>query len=296
MVLRSRLGLSLFLLMVSGAVLFGQDAADQDTTNEKGDTSIEPQKPGAPVRERVPFVRSFAHDEWRMWSSPFRAGNWDSHTVKKYIVPFALISTAMIATDHKSKDWLPNTSDQTVWSGRVSQFGAAYTLAGFSGATYAFGRLTNNKHASETGWLALQAIAHSQVIVFAIKQISNRTRPLYYDQARRGFWRGGDSFPSGHAMTSWAVASVFAYEYRDHLAVPITAYSVATLVSLSRTSARRHWFSDIFVGGSMGFLIGRYVYKQHHDPTLPGSKIQRTSWYKPELNFVPGGASLQWKF
>lgn len=293
----SRPDIILFAFLSAGVSVWGQELPDQDTPIAAGSGDVvEAQKPGAPVRKRVPFVRSLAQDEWRMWSSPFRAGNWDSHTVKKYIIPFTLISTGLFITDHRSKDWLPNTDDQTKWSGRVSQAGAAYTLAGFSGATYAVGKLTKNRHAQETGWLALQAVAHSQAIVYVLKQISNRTRPFNYDQQRRGFWRGGDAFPSGHAMTTWAVAAVYTYEYRHNIAVPVAAFSAATLVTLSRPSARRHWLSDIFVGGSMGFLIGRYVYKQHHDPTLPGSKIERRSWRKPDINLVPGGASLQWRF
>jgi membrane-associated phospholipid phosphatase len=94
-------------------------------------------------------------------------------------------------------------------------------------------------------------------------------------QGKAGFWHGGDSFPSGHAATSFAVASVFSYEYREHLAVPIVAYSLASAVSASRLSAQRHWISDITVGASMGFLIGRYIYKRHHNPDLPGSKVTR---------------------
>ena len=79
---------------------------------------------------KQPFLRNFVYDEWRMLSSPFRRSNYDTPTLKKYIIPFALISTALIATDKKTADFLPNTEDQAVWSGRVSQLGAAYTLAG----------------------------------------------------------------------------------------------------------------------------------------------------------------------
>ena len=43
--------------------------------------------------------------------------------------------------------------------------------------------------------------------------------------------------------------------------MPYASYGLATLVSASRLSAEKHWVSDIFVGGSMGFLVGRYIYK-----------------------------------
>lgn len=230
-----------------------------------------------------------------MWSSPFRARNYSSHTVKKYVIPMALLSGALIATDRKTGDLLPNTKDQTKWSGRVSQLGAAYTVAGLSGATFLLGEVTKDDHLKETGWLSLQAMAHSQAAVFAIKQLTNRARPVSGD-GRGGFWSGGNSFPSGHATTSFALATVFAYEYRDHLAVPITAYTLASAVAASRLSARRHWVSDIVVGGSMGFLIGRFVYKRHHDPTLPGSRVNPSSRMMPEFGFGSGGVALAWRW
>lgn len=244
---------------------------------------------------RRPFLKDFVADEWTMWSSPFRKSSYSTHTVKKYVVPFALISAALIATDRQTEELLPNTEDQRVWSGRVSQIGASYTLAGAAGGMYAIGQITGNKHVRETGWLGLEAIAHTQLVVFGMKQITNRRRPVL-DKSGAGFWNGGDSFPSGHAATSFALATVVAYEYRHQIAVPITAYTVATLVSASRVSGRRHWLSDIFVGGSTGFLIGRYIYKRHHDPNLPGSEVRRTGGSRlvPDVGFGITGPTLTW--
>jgi membrane-associated phospholipid phosphatase len=243
-----------------------------------------------------PVLRSFVRDEWRLWTSPFRRSNYDAPAVKKYIIPFALISTGLIATDRKIANVLPNTNDQEVWSGRISQIGSAYSMAGLSGTMYQLGKATGNAHARETGWIAMEAIAHTQLVVLGIKQLTNRRRPITRE-VRGGFWNGGDSFPSGHAATSFAVASVFAYEYRHHIAVPITAFSLASLVSASRVSARRHWASDIFVGGSTGFLIGRYMYKRNHDPKLPGSPVNRTRARRlvPEIGFGATGATLSWR-
>lgn len=236
-------------------------------------------------------------DERRIWTSPWKSKSYDSRSFKKYIVPFALISTVLIATDRKTADHLPNTNDQTLWSGRVSQMGAAYTLGGFSGATYLFGRITGNDHAQETGLLALEALAHTQVAVFAIKQATNRQRPIYSTGGTRaGFWRGGDSFPSGHSASAFAVATVFAREYRDHLAVPIVAYSLAGAISVSRIGARRHWMSDIFAGGSLGFLLGRFTYRANHDRRLPGSKVSAVRRLVPNAAMGPWGPSLSWTF
>ncbi len=254
------------------------------------------QQPGgysAPVKLRT-MPRRFMADEWQMWTSPFRSTPQRAHTIKKYVIPFVLISGALIATDRQTGRLLPNTTDQTIWSGRVSQLGASYSLAGMSLGTYAVGRLAGNDHAKEAGLLSLEALGHTQIAVLAFKQATNRQRPL--DQDGRGsFWEGGNSFPSGHAASSFAVATVFAYEYRDRLVIPIVAYSLATAISGSRLSARRHWVSDIAVGGSLGFLIGRFTYKRNHNPNLPGSPVGRAARLIPQVGIGDSGILLSWR-
>ena len=156
------------------------------------------------------------------------------------------------------------------------------------------GKITGNKHARETGLLALHAFGHSQIVTAAVKQLTNRRRPVALDGSA-GFWNGGDSFPSDHASTTFAVATVFAYEYRHHPWVPVVAYTVASSVAVSRVVAQRHWLSDIAVGGSAGFLVGRYVYKRHHDPTLPGSVVARNRLV-PEVSLDHATAAFTWQF
>ena len=277
---------SIFLMNVSA--VSGQVPEATGTAQQSEKTQLA--KP-----HRQPFLREFLQDEWRLWTSPFKPKNYSSHTIKKYVIPFAIVSGALIATDSRTGNILPNTPNQKKWSGRVSQLGAAYTQLGVSGGTYLLGKMTGNRHAQETGWLALNAMAHSQIVTQALKQLTNRARPLTHEGSA-GFWNGGNSFPSGHASTSFAVATVFAYEYRHRLAVPIVAYGVAGAVAASRISAQRHWVSDIVVGGSTGFLTGRYIYKRHHDPGLPGSRVGVTPRLVPQVSLSTTGVSVEWRF
>ncbi|MDX2270114.1 MAG: phosphatase PAP2 family protein [Bryobacter sp.] len=237
--------------------------------------------------------KRFIKDEISIFTSPFRKSSYDARATKKYLIPFALITATLISTDRKTSEALPNSADQIRWSGRVSQFGAWYSVAGISGATFLAGQFSGNSHARETGWLALESLGHTQAVTFAIKQLTNRERPLDHDR-RGGFWEGGTSFPSGHAASAFAVATVFAYEYRDRIAVPITAYSLASLVALSRSGARRHWLSDVFTGGSMGFMIGRYTYRRHHNAALPGAKVSWVDRLSPEVGLGSSGPALIW--
>ncbi|HKV46616.1 MAG TPA: phosphatase PAP2 family protein [Candidatus Acidoferrales bacterium] len=243
------------------------------------------------------IVRNFLTDEYRMWSSPFRTSDYDAHTIKKYGLPFLGVSAALIATDTRVTGLIPNTGSQTyIWSGRVSQAGAPYTLAAAMGTLFLLSKVTHERHLTETGFLSLEALAHSQLIAVGIKEIAQRERPIAAVQ-RQGFWEGGSSFPSGHATGAFAVATVFAYEYGgQHLAVPIIGFSLASVVGASRVSGRRHWVSDVFVGSALGFLEGRYMYKRYHDPTLPGSTVKRYSRLIPAFDVGPDGGSLDWEF
>src|SRR5262249_20688843 len=56
---------------------------------------------------------------------------------------------------------------------------------------------------------------------------TQRPRPETKD-TNISFGRGGDSFPSGHSIQSWALARVIALEFPDNKAVPILAYSLAS--------------------------------------------------------------------
>ena len=244
---------------------------------------------------RPPYIKEFLRDERNLWASLVKKDTYTSHGMKKYGIPLMLLSGSLIATDSSTIEFLPNTEDQRVWSGRVSQIGAGYTLAAVSGGTYLIGKISGNKHAQETGLLALHAFGHSSIVTAAVKQATNRRRPVVVD-GRAGFWKGGDSFPSGHASTTFAVATVFAYEYKHRAVVPILSYTVAGAVAVSRVGAQRHWVSDIVVGGPMGFLIGRYVYKRHHDPTLPGGTVPPRSRLAPEVSADGTTLALNWEF
>jgi hypothetical protein len=59
------------------------------------------------------------------------------------------------------------------------------------------------------------------------------------------------------------LASVFASRYPDKPAVKYGACGLAALISASRLTARRHFPSDVLVGGVFGYLIGRYVVRAH---------------------------------
>ena len=222
------------------------------------------------------FLRTFADDQKHIWTSPSRilGADW------KWIVPITIGTGVAIATDNRLNEELPNPDDPAKIAGKhVSQFGALYTVAGISAGTYLVGRIAGKDRLRDTGWLGLEAVAHTQVVVQGLKLVTQRERPPD-PKPRRGFWNGGSSFPSGHAATTWAWATVVARQYPEKKIVPAAVYSLAAVVSAARLSARRHYASDILVGGAIGHLIGRYLHQSH---TATSSNSNRAALLTPRV-------------
>lgn len=216
-----------------------------------------------PTQPRVPydegrFFKDLLHDEKAIWTSPLHLKQGDA----KWLIPLSAATVALFATDQRASNQLGASQARLDVSRDVSRFGSRYATFGAAGAFYLVGRLTHNDRARETGLLGAEALIHSVIVRSAIKLASGRERPNKI-QGDGGFLDSGKSFPSGHAITTWALATVVAEEYRDKPLIRFGAYGVAAAVSVSRFTGRNHYPSDVLVGSALGYLIGHYVVRQH---------------------------------
>jgi membrane-associated phospholipid phosphatase len=251
-------------------------------------TESEPLKPlGKKILQNVLL------DQKEIWTSPFHMTRGDA----KWWVLFGGVTGGLIATDHWTSRQLPNTQSQLRFSGRVSNLGALYTVVPVTASFYAVGLFTDNAKARETGLLGAQALVDGAILFEALKLATRRERPLDGD-GHGHFFRGGNSFPSGHTMESFALASVIAHEYRSKK-VAVLAYGLAGLVSASRFSGRKHFASDIVAPAAIGWFVGAYVFNTHQN----ASRQQRfpiKAILSPEVrpDVQPGahsyGVSLAW--
>lgn len=229
-------------------------------------------------------------DQRAIWTSPFHMKASDA----KWLVPLGAGTAALLLTDHSVEHALPNSPGQVSMSRHVSQLGSAYGSFGIASGFLVTGLLTHNDRARETGMLATRALVDATIVMNALKFAAGRQRPLDGDGDGSFLHMGSGSFPSGHSMTAWTLASVVAHEYSDKKWVPITAYGLASAVSLSRIGGQKHFPSDVLVGSAIGFLIGRYVYQAHQN------ELSRHRWSRlvPEVgpSFAHGGlgVSLNW--
>jgi membrane-associated phospholipid phosphatase len=218
----------------------------------------------------VKFVRNLARDQKDIWTSPFKAKIQDLN----WIIPLAGVSAGLINADAELSRRIDTNNSFSRHSSTIANAGVGLLLGG-SGGLYLLGAMKGNDHRKETGILAIEAATDSMAVNQVFKLVTQRARPTDGNQ-QGDFYNSSSitnsSFPSFHAMVAWSAASVLAHEYPGPL-TQIFAYGVATGVSAARVAGRAHFPSDVVVGSSLGWLIGRQVYKAHHAADQPGENF-----------------------
>ena len=213
------------------------------------------------------FLRNLGQDQKDIWTSPFKIRTQDLN----WIIPFTGLTLGLINADAEISSRITGTSTLSVHSNSISDAGVGLLL-GSSGGLYLLGKIKANDHQKETGILALEAATNSYIVGEGLKLVTQRARPN--DGNGQGdFYNSSSitnsSFPSEHALLAWSAASVLVHEYPGPL-TQIFAYGIATGVSITRVSGRDHFTSDAVVGSAVGWLIGRQVYKSHHESESGG--------------------------
>jgi membrane-associated phospholipid phosphatase len=257
----------------SQALLTGTNTAEADATSDDP-RSDDPGSQPPPVldrRDRIfypgdterpkPLLRklflNIVFDQKDIFTSPFHVNR---HNALEWLVPMAATG-ALIASDTRIANAFENSRGQVRWGGRISNIGASYTLIPIVAGSYVYGAWRDSPKAREVGVLGTESLLDSLIVAGVLKEAFRRNRP---DEKNPGdFWGGGTSFPSGHAIQVWAIASLLDHEFKHQRIVGITAYSLAGIVSASRIAAQKHFASDVVAGGAMGWFIGRYVYDTH---------------------------------
>jgi len=151
-------------------------------------------------------------------------------------------------------------------------FGKMYYTVPLMGAFYVYGALAHKNKPKSVAMDFVKASLYSGIIVTGIKHLGHRHRPFQTDPLNPYLWDGPltdnwghTSFPSGHTIMAWTFASVVATHYKDHLWVPITVYSLATLEGVARMYANKHWSSDVLIGAALGYAIGAYVVNHNNN-------------------------------
>jgi len=208
---------------------------------------------------------NFLHDQKDMWLFPLELGKGHHWLPALFITGGTAV---FIATDAQTMPHFRQTTNFHDFNHVFGTTGTGAAIAVVPAVFYGVSLLRHNSYDQGSALFAGEAVADDAVLMVVMKAIARRARPSefpvrgpYNDtffHSTSSFFGKGTSFPSGHAMMAFSVATVFARRYKEHRWVPYLAYAAASAIAFSRVTTGAHFPADVFVGSALGFVIARY--------------------------------------
>jgi membrane-associated phospholipid phosphatase len=206
-------------------------------------------------------VKRGLQDQKEIWTAPFHRAN------VKWNALFLAGTATLVSFDEQILHALPNSAVST--SSDISNGLIAGTGATLGGIFLVGGLYGGDSHAKETGILGIEALANAFLVYVPLQVIAGRERPNQGSGEGNFFVHHSlnTSFPSGHSMFAFSMATVIAHEY-PRWWVELLSYGAAGAITGARMTAKMHFPSDLLVGGALGYLIGTHIFHSHCQPGL----------------------------
>jgi len=205
------------------------------------------------------------HDQKDMWLFPLELGQ-GRHWLPALFVTGG--TAAFLATDPQLMPHFRKTNTFHDFNRVLGTTASGAAIAVVPAVFYAVSLIRKDSYDQSTALFAGEAVVDDTILMVVTKAITRRQRPTerpvdgpYNDtffHSNGSIFGKGTSFPSGHAMMAFSVATVFARRYHNHRWVPYVAYAVASALAFSRVTTGAHFPADAFFGASMGYFIARY--------------------------------------
>lgn len=269
-----RLAACSVVVFVVAAPAWAQEPAPVETASETatvpdGTQLAEQPPPGRPGPSDMPRISPASPESnnfFRLVASDFK--NFFSTDTAKV---FAYTSVAAVATAPWDREGVNNGFNiptSLFESGNlIGQFAFQVTAGA---ATWGVGKAMGDGKVAAVGRDIVRSQLLSQVMVQAVKHTVRRERPDGSNSA---------AFPSGHAASAFATATVLHRHYGWKIGAP--AYALGSYVSLARMAWNRHHATDVVIGAGFGIASARTV-------TMSMAKAKFSVGVRPEV----GGASV----
>jgi hypothetical protein len=231
-------------------------------------SQAEPGPVEAPEPSFPTLVGRALFDEAKRWASDAGALatnplHWQQEDLRRFGL-FAFTVGGLIVADQQVYTGIQDvrSSFTNSVSNATTDFGGPYAYA-ISGGLILGGLVARDANVRDTGREALEAAVFAGILTNVFKEVFGRVRPYASDgQSIFEPFSGNKSFPSGHATTAFAVASVIAMR-SDGWIIPTIAYGLATVVAFDRINDQAHFASDVFAGAVIGLATGRFLVNRH---------------------------------
>lgn len=212
------------------------------------------------------LIPNAASDQKNIWLFPRKLVH------KKVLIPTLAVlgaTAGLVALDPKVSHYFRNTTSFNGFNRPFNGTATAYGTVAVPVAFYVAGMIGKNSKLTRTALLSAEAVGNVEILTIVFKDVDRRLRPAdvppngnfgdtWFEDNGRNF-RSNGSFPSGHTIAAFAVATVVSRRYPHHRWLPYVAYGMASLVGFSRVSLSSHFLSDVFMGGALGYSISRFT-------------------------------------
>jgi len=237
-----------------------------------------PSKPVSIYEERPINWRSIVpdvlHDQRNIWTFPTKLARGEDW---KPTLEFTAVLGGLIALDSRDAPRFRQTTAFSTFNRAASGTNVAVATLAIPAAFYAVGLVRKDSYATHTALLAGEALVDSEILSYVMKTATGRRRPYeipsggnYNDtwfETYHPVLNSNGSFPSGHTIAAFSVATVIAHRYGgNHRWVPWVAYGAATLAGFSRLTLQEHFPSDVFASAAFGYIISRFIVMPGREP------------------------------
>jgi membrane-associated phospholipid phosphatase len=206
------------------------------------------------------------HDQKTIWLFP-KAVAQGRHLKPTIAVIF--VTAGLVALDPHDTPYFRRTQAFTGFNKGFSGRNTALGTTIFPLSFYLAGLARKDSYAQRTALLAGEAVGDAEILTTVMKNVDRRLRPSdippngdFDDTWFRGHGRlisGRGSFPSGHTIAAFSIATIFSDRYPTPRWHRWVAFGLAGLVGFSRVTLQSHFPSDVFAGAALGYVIGHYA-------------------------------------
>ncbi len=219
------------------------------------------------VRLDKRYLKSYLLDTKDIVISPFK---WDKNN---FIKAGAVLAFATLAytQDENIQTFAQRNRTKTVddiSKNFLEPWGSGFYSMPLMGVLYSCGALWHDNRMKKTALLGIKTYSLTGIFVQIPKYTFHRHRPEDNIPPNSRVWEGPaiydkyTSFPSGHTISVFSVATIIASEYKDKKAIPFIAYAIAGLTAFSRVYDNKHWATDITIGAALGYGMGKLIYNK----------------------------------
>ena len=250
--------LSILLIILCGSSVFAQNPVLQDSMQ----------------RNKYNFTQ-FAQETWGFIKQPVKwdGGDW---------LRLGLLGAGtflVMQTDNPIRNFVNNDKryglDKRFAKSYPIEFGNMWGELYFTelmfGGFSLYALYADDKTSHKIAFEIAQASFYTFLVNGTLKYVIGRARP-YLEQGNQVYspfsrYDNPDhqSLPGGHTGITMALTTVLSRNAKP-LWLKIIAYVPAALSVISRVYLDRHWASDVFLGGAIGYFAATWVVDQHEKP------------------------------